>query len=248
MMRVVCHSVHPNQPLPVHVPNTVDVLVVRLTDDLAKWAESREVLSSEEHARADRYKLPRPRQQFVTMRTLLRLVLADRLACAPGKITLTVTSDGKPSVVGAAGIEFNVTHTDGLGLIAIGPTVVGIDVERLRPMPNADGLVDRYFDPGEREQYRSLPESERERGFFQGWICKEAILKAVGCGARGLEGCVVELDPRLPPRIRKLTGPAAAKGTDWSLAVWTPDANYLAALAVQTTNSLELVAAESPPR
>ena len=102
-------------------------------------------------------------------------------------------------------------------------------------MPSAADLVDRFFAPAERDQFRALPDDLRLSGFFKGWVCKEAILKAVGCGARGLAGCVVDLDPRTPARVVELTGPAREAGPHWSIIVWEPAVGYVAAVAVGGT-------------
>ena len=107
-------------------------------------------------------------------------------------------------------------------------TPVGVDVERLREMPGAAGLVERYFSAPERRQFAELPAEVRAMGFFRGWTCKEAVLKGIGCGVRELDRCVVELHPDTPPAI---LGPAET-AAGWSVITWQPTPLTLAALAV----------------
>ena len=188
------------------------------------------VLSADEVARFERYKHPRPKAQFVACRTALRTVLAGYLDVRPADVRFAYKPDGKPEV--ADGPEFNLSHTDGVGLIAVAAEPVGLDVETARDGPTADALVQRFFAPSEREQYRALPDELRAEAFLRGWTCKEALLKGVGCGARGLEGCVVDIDPRTPARVVGLTGPVAACGQEWALACWQVAVGVAAAVAV----------------
>lgn len=223
------------------LPGPVRILELELTPALAEWAESQAILTPAETARANRYSHERPRQQFLAVRTILRLVLGEWLGRDPRTLPLSVTPDGKPFLPdGPPDFQFNVSHTDGLGLIGTAPVPLGIDTEPLRPVPSADGLVERFFAVAEREQYRQLPAEQKLAGFFKGWVCKEALLKGVGCGARGLEDCVLDLDPHAPARVLGLTGHAATSGPHWSMQVWQPTAQHLAALAVRGTETLVL--------
>ncbi|MCZ2341005.1 MAG: 4'-phosphopantetheinyl transferase superfamily protein [Bacteroidales bacterium] len=232
-MNVTIQRFDPRERSSTPFPDRVRILELELTPALAEWAETQAVLTPDEIARADRYAIERPRQQFLTVRTVLRLVLGARLGLAPQAVPLSVTPDGKPYLRDGADFHFNVSHTDGLGLIVTAPVPVGIDAEPLRPMPSADGLVERFFALAERVQYRQLPVEQKLPGFFKGWVCKEALLKGVGCGARGLEHCVMDMDPQTPARVLGLTGCAAAMGPHWSLQVWQPTERHLAALALQ---------------
>ena len=62
------------------------------------------------------------------------------------------------------GIHFNVTHTDGLALIALARRPVGVDVEQLRAVSDPEGLVRRFFSAAERDSYRVCPPNYRTRG------------------------------------------------------------------------------------
>lgn len=202
------------------------------------------MLSVEERSRYERYLHPRAKSQFARCRAALRAVLAGYLGCEPEQVRFDTLPDGKPTLAGKfgpSGLEFNVSHTDGIGLIAVASSPVGIDVETARPVETADALVGRFFAPPEREQYHRLPADDREAGFLKGWACKEAVLKGVGCGARGLEGCLVDVDPREPARVVGLSGPAAALGTRWGLGWWQPRKGVAAALAVRSVDRVEVV-------
>ena len=200
-------------------------------------AELRRDLTAEEGERATRYRNAAAREQFVRSRAALRRLLAADLNCRPPEVEVVANADGKPMLRGGGDLQFNVSHTDGVVLIALADTPVGVDVERLRAMPGAAGLVERYFSELERRQFAGLPESVQTRGFFRGWTCKEAVLKGIGCGVRELDRCVVELNPDAPPAV--LDPPETANA--WRVVTWQPTAETLAALAVMTKNAAALV-------
>ncbi len=199
--------------------------------------ELRRDLTAEESQRATRYRNAGAREQFVRSRAALRRLLAANLDCRPREVEIVANADGKPMLLGGGPFQFNVSHTDGVVLIALADTPVGVDVERLREMPGAAGLVERYFSEPERRQFAELSAAVRTMGFFRGWTCKEAVLKGIGCGVRELDRCVVELHPDAPPAI--LGPPETAAG--WQVLAWQPTPETLAALAVATRNAAVLV-------
>ncbi|MBX3400550.1 MAG: 4'-phosphopantetheinyl transferase superfamily protein [Gemmataceae bacterium] len=190
-----------------------------------------EVLSSSERVRAARYAIDRPREQFRAARTALRRILGGYLGIEPRDVPLTVEPDGKP-VLAEGRLQFNVTHSGERGLVAVANRRVGVDLEQLRPVENADGLVERFFGPDEREQYRRLPVDLKLAGFFRGWTGKEALLKAVGTGIQNVDKCVVDLDPRNAPRIVRFDH--AAESGEWRLLSWEPEQGYLASMAIES--------------
>jgi 4'-phosphopantetheinyl transferase len=209
----------------------VRVWVAAFDPSPAAAAEHRGCLTADERARADRYKTGKVRDQFVTCRGLLRRVLGECLGVGPGEIPITYTGAGKPVLGGAnPGLHFNLTHTDGLALIAVARAPVGIDAERVRAVADPDGLVRRFFSPAERDAFAALPPDLRGRGFFRGWTCKEAVIKAAGLGVLTLDGFDVELHPDRPPAVLAARHPDLV-GTAWALAAWEPVAGFAAAVA-----------------
>lgn len=197
-------------------------------------------LTPDEQARALRYKIAKAREQFVIGRGLLRGLLADHLGVEPAAVPLGYLPSGKPVLAPCAtSLHFNVTHTDGILVLAAGHRRVGVDVERLRPMPDADGLVGRYFSPAEAEAFRTLPECHRQAGFFRGWTCKEAVIKAAGATVGCLADFDVELHPDRPPRVNAVRDPQLA-GPGWALVEWVTADRVAVALAVEGETELRV--------
>jgi 4'-phosphopantetheinyl transferase len=61
-------------------------------------------------------------------------------------------------------------------------STIGVDIERLRPIPDALGLANRFFGRNEAAQLESLPAFEQSEMFIRIWSAKEASLKALGTG------------------------------------------------------------------
>lgn len=214
-------------------PGEVRVWVVSLDEPPVPPAELRGCLTADEHLRADRYKVGKARHQFVTGRGVLRRVLGACLGVNPGEVPITYTGAGKPVLGGAnPGLHFNVTHTDALALIAVAGRPVGIDVERRRAVADPAGLVGRFFSPAERDAFAALPPDLRAAGFFRGWTCKEAVIKAAGLSVLTLDGFDVELHPDRSPAVLAARH-AELVGRTWGLAAWEPVAGFAAAVAVE---------------
>jgi 4'-phosphopantetheinyl transferase len=195
-------------------------------------------LVPDEQTRAVRYRLPRAREQFVVGRGLLRGFLGACLGVPPCSVPLTYLPSRKP-VLALSGqpLYFNITHTDGILILVAGLRRVGVDVERLRPMPDAEGLVERFFSAAEAVAFRALPERDRLVAFFRGWTCKEAVLKAAGATIEYLADFDVELHPQQPPRVTAIRTPQLA-GPGWALTEWVADGNAAIALAVEGAGEL----------
>ncbi|HEX4611649.1 MAG TPA: 4'-phosphopantetheinyl transferase superfamily protein [Urbifossiella sp.] len=189
------------------------------------------LLSGEECARAARYRVGTVRDQFTLSRGVLRRLLGGYLDLPPELVPLATAASGKPFLDGG-GLHFNLTHTPGLAVVAIARVRVGVDAEKRRDIPDADGLVRRFFSPAECDAYHALPTGTRPDAFYRGWVCKEAVIKAAGTTMHALDGFDVELDPARPPAVLTARHPQLA-GTEWVVADWCPAPGYIAAVAVE---------------
>jgi 4'-phosphopantetheinyl transferase len=188
-------------------------------------------LTVDERARAARYRVGAVRDQFTLARGALRRLLGGYLSLAPERVPITTTAGGKPLLEGG-GIEFNLTHTPGLALVAVAGVRIGVDAEKRREIPDADGLVRRFFSPAERAAYLALPAAVRPEAFYRGWVCKEAVIKAAGATMHALDAFDVELDPARPAAVLASRHPQLA-GSPWAVADWSPAPGYAAAVAVE---------------
>ena len=226
-----------------HLPATDEVFawVVDLCRPPVEYGELFQRLTADEQARARRYLPAKVREQFVIGRGLLRGLLGDCLGLAPIAVPLETLPSGKPVLAGETpALHFNVTHTDGVLVLAAGRRRVGVDAERVRELKaDVDGIVSRYFSRAESTEFRSLPERHRLAAFFRGWTCKEAVIKAAGATVGSLADFDVELHPDRPPRVNAIRDPQLA-GPGWALTEWlTPDRAAIA-LAVEGATELRV--------
>ncbi len=161
-------------------------------------------LSDEESRRARSFVQERDRRRFTAGRAILRTLLAEYTAAPPEKLRFAV-QDGttKPYLLPAAATApapvFNLSNSEGRALIAItadrGIVALGIDLERIDPGVDIDGLAARFFSAPERAALAAIDDRvERVEAFFRCWTRKEALLKGIGVGLQAnLDSFAVEL-------------------------------------------------------
>jgi 4'-phosphopantetheinyl transferase len=194
------------EPVPHHLPGDVELWRVDL--DQYRCDLEAAVFSADERKRADRFRFGDDRRRFLAAHHALRHVLGLALKREPGALAFETDVQGKPRLLNAGGLEFNLSHSVHQCLIGISTQrPIGVDVEVVQPVTDAEALARRQFTPSEFEQWQRNPAGDRDRVFLQGWTRKEACLKALGVGLlvqpRGIEvGCdggarqvVAELGP-----------------------------------------------------
>ena len=134
------------------------------------------------------------RARFVVSRGLRREVLAEVTGRATGELEFIEDGENKPRLSDHDGWDFNVSHAGDYVAVAAGRCRVGIDLEKMRAVPEMEAIMDRYFHPDEAAAWRALDESRRAEGFFVLWSAREAAMKCCGLGlAKGLS--VTQIDP-----------------------------------------------------
>jgi len=178
-------------------------------------------LCGAEQRRAARFRFERHRRRFIVARARLRQLLAARLRVRPEEIEFVYGANGKPALAQCfadAGWRFNVSHCREVAVYAFSRgRDVGIDVEAVRAVREADDIAARCFSRRENEAYRALAPQERALGFLRCWTRKEALVKALGAG---LSVPLARLDiSRTPP--------------GWWLHSFTPRPGFIAAAAIR---------------
>jgi 4'-phosphopantetheinyl transferase len=201
----------------------------------------RSILSPEEQARAARFRFDADRRRAVVGRGLLRVLLSGCGAGEASGFRFGSGPHGRPLLTGSdvAAVDFNVAHSGGWVMIALARGGrVGVDVEEMRALGDMDGLLDRFFAPGEVRSIRALEPELRESAFFACWTRKESFVKALGDGiSLGLDRFEVELRPGWAPRLISIDGSesGARRWTLWSAA---PDETHRSAVATDVTGAV----------
>ena len=221
--------------LPWLTPTVVHVWAVRLDSPPAHVDALSATLSADECERASRFHFDRDRRRYICARGALRQLLSRYLDAAPEEFTFSYGENGKPSLAGRfhGALTFNVSHSGELALVAIGRDIaLGVDVEAVRALDDADGIASRFFAPRENERLRSLPDEVRTDAFFACWTRKEAYLKALGSGlAKPLDAFEVTFAPDEAASL--LVYGDDQETARWKLRELTPGAGYTGALVTE---------------
>ncbi|HEX2034689.1 MAG TPA: 4'-phosphopantetheinyl transferase superfamily protein, partial [Chloroflexota bacterium] len=134
----------------------------------------------------------------------------------------------------APALRFNLSHAAGLALYAFATgREVGVDLERIRHLPNPEGLAEMVFSPRERAVLYGAPAAERHVLFFNGWTRKEAYVKAEGDGlATPLEEIDVPLTA-CPPHQLLYIETAAGRASRWAMRALIPAPGFAGAVVAE---------------
>jgi 4'-phosphopantetheinyl transferase len=163
----------------------------------------RKLLSKDELTKADRFVVSQPRIQYIACRSALRVLLSRELGCLPSEVEFEYQRYGKPQLAqgGQRGngspnsLHFNVSHSGDWGLVAISQAPCGVDIEKLQPRINAKSLMSQVVSSREVLSWKELGAAKHAEQILRLWVCKEALLKAMGLG---IAECLQQVDFQLP--------------------------------------------------
>jgi 4'-phosphopantetheinyl transferase len=195
------------------------------------------LLSEAERQRAGRFAFDRDRRRFIVARARLRQLLAARLGVAPESVELAYGTHGKPALARRStdsDLRFNVSHSEEVAVYAFAAgREVGIDVEVVHAITDADDIAARSFSRRENEAYLALDPRDKPLGFFNCWTRKEAFIKALGDGlSHPLDRFEVSLTPGEPARIVHVESTPGER-CGWTLHGFSPGPGLVGAVVVQ---------------
>lgn len=204
-------------------PTRIDIFQYSLTNE---WNSAFELLSTDERERANRFHFPRHKRRFVVARAMMRLILGRYLKSQADQLEFTYNAYGKPGIENGCGLEFNLSHSGELAILAVGQNhSLGIDVEFFSARPYA-GIGKQLFSPLERLTLAKLPPMLTPFAFFHIWAQKEAFIKACGLG---LHYPTEQFDvPALPVAPKEIKD--SVHNTSWQLVSFMPQIACSAAL------------------
>jgi medium-chain acyl-[acyl-carrier-protein] hydrolase len=192
------------------------------------------------------------------------LPLPELAADARGKPVLDAWGRQEGGTRGAAEadtyrLQVSLSHAGAYAAVALstaGP--VGVDIEGTPPLPDRERFARGILSAAEYDDWRRVPEEDRDTAVMRAFTRKEALLKALGTGlAGGLRQVATELDA--PPggrvRVREVPGGAGRPG-EWSVLDLDGVPGLRGAVAVRAsaaavrehrTTIAELLRAAPPP-
>ncbi|WP_245262219.1 4'-phosphopantetheinyl transferase superfamily protein [Mesorhizobium sp. WSM3626] len=164
----------------------LEVLAITLDAERNVIGETVLCLNDEERRRAEGLRRGSDRRRFVATRVQLRQILASKLGIPPSEVELVYGRLGKPRLsprMPAHDLCFSVSRSGDVAVIALSSGhEVGVDIEAVLPVPEADEIAALCFSASEYGAYAALGPEDRLEGFLGHWTRMEAVSKALGCG------------------------------------------------------------------
>lgn len=165
----------------------------------------------------------------------LREILSLYTGIPASALSFDATPHGKPFLPGED-LEFSLSHSGAWALVTVTPLrSIGVDVERIRPVPDLERLAEQFFSKEEVRALQAYQGATRTCAFYHCWTRKEAYIKAVGEGLSiPLDRFSVSVDPNQTD-VRLARDKSLREGEAWVLRGFSPGSNYAAAVAVEGT-------------
>ena len=142
------------------------------------------VLSAEEKERVSYFKFESTQHSYIVTQAVLRILLSSYLEINPSDVKTGARQKGKPYLMNDPSLCFNLSNSHDLCVYVFSyDAEVGIDIEKIRDLPDIDQLIEKNLTSREKEYFLQDPDDRLSR-FFQFWTFKEAYLKAIGEGMR----------------------------------------------------------------
>ena len=181
------------------------------------------LLNNDEKAAAARYRNQPDRESYVVRHGVLRLLLGRQLNIPADALVFRFNQNNKPylKAIGARSCFFNLSHSGGEFLIAIGKDELGIDIEKVDPAFEWQDIASTYFSAAEVDYIATAPKPTQ--AFFLLWTRKEALIKARGMGIDDNLPAVPALDG-----LHQLPGYWSEK--EWKTDSFTFSHNFVASI------------------
>lgn len=117
---------------------------------------------------------------FLTSQVMKRVLCGLYLKISPAETNFLFTEHKKPYVSGFPNFHFNISHSGDWVVFLFSSSPCGIDIEKIKPDFDFEGMMPSVFHPREIDWINGQP--DRNRAFFKLWTMKESLLKAQGTG------------------------------------------------------------------
>ena len=241
---------HPQRSRRALSHERVDLWWISLVPPARELDALASTLSVDEHQRAAAFRFDEHRTRFIAARGILRSILAGYLSIAPKEVDFTYGPNGKHAVkVAGEPLSFNLSHSGDWAVCAVSSDrAIGVDVERVRPLNDADRIAKRICSAREQSALEACPEDARHAMLFAYWTCKEAFAKARGEGlGRSFSSIEIELDASDGARLLSVDG-SQTEAARWQLEMLFPVPGYVSSIAVEGRGwTLDAIRHQLPP-
>lgn len=162
----------------------IQIWSISLDADKTLRSACLQALGEKGRERISFFKFKQVQESYIISQGGLRLMLSYYLGIEPDKVDIGRKSKGKPISIDHPNLRFNMSNSGRRVVYAFSlDEEIGIDLERLRDMPDLDELIEKNYNNYEQNYINKIPEKRLYR-FFKFWTIKESYLKAIGVGMR----------------------------------------------------------------
>jgi 4'-phosphopantetheinyl transferase len=226
---------HPCVGRPALSSGEIHAWTARLADEHHATADLLRILSREERAQAAQFSFECDRMRFIQAHGVVRQILSNYCDADPATLAFARNHHGKPYLIPRANgpsLQFSVSHSSDCCMLAVRfDHPIGIDVEKMRDLPQARDVVQSYFTPAESRALAALRGTAQRDAFFALWTHKEATVKGLGISlATHLGRIEFDLDPIGGLRLVAWDGDQSV-AQKWSVVRLDAAPGYVAAVA-----------------
>lgn len=195
-------------------------------------------LLDDERKKAAKYKFEDDRFRFTARRGVLRKLIACYTDLVLPEITYKVNPSGK-IYLSDHPLRFNISSSQNkIALAFVIGKEIGVDIEKVDPMPDLYPLMKRWFSKKENLAFSKLPNEYKLEAFYHVWTQKEAFIKAKGEGLNILlNDFSVSVDLCSPAALLELKN---GEPSSWQLESVNPGPSWKAAVCVQSNSKLPI--------
>lgn len=157
---------------------------------------------------------------------LARGIIHEKLGLGNDQIRFGQLEYGKPYLLHRDNFHFNLSHSGDYIVFAVDCNIVGVDVERIRPI---DLAVADLVCTEEEIARLSKDDPAHLQKFYSLWTCKESLIKHIGKGFQlPLKQIQIDEQPRLHCEYERSV---------YYFRQYAPEEDYLISVCTQTENA-----------
>ena len=154
-----------------------DLILIKAYTDKLLEEKLLPCLTKEEIIKSKDYKSEIAKINYLVSRAILNLSLKGLLEKGINDLIFKRDKNNKPYLENTIGLKFNISHTEGLVLLAFSKREVGIDVEKINFKFEFKDILENCFT---RDEITNI--DNNIISFYRYWTAKEAYLKCDGIG------------------------------------------------------------------
>lgn len=154
-----------------------DLILIKAYTDKLLEEKLLPYLTKEEIIKSKDYKSEIAKINYLVSRAILNLYLKGLLGKGINDLIVKRDKNNKPYLENTLGLKFNISHTEGLVLLAFSKREVGIDVEKINFKFEFKDILENCFT---RDEIINI--DNNIISFYRYWTAKEAYLKCDGIG------------------------------------------------------------------